>query len=130
MLGGIKKILATILVSLSLRRILRRLAMWLDGLVQKSGIGNFVAQSAEKEIASAGSNVIGLIRLDTPLGCREFLKGLRIGPNNSPIVFFTEALSDKKIPIDDASDDQAMDLANALGDAIRTRKIKQWNLER
>lgn len=56
-------------------------------------------------------------KLDSPKMCRDFLKSVRIGPDENKIEFL-EQEDGKRITLDDASDDQIMQVAAEIAEAI------------
>lgn len=59
--------------------------------------------------------------LSKPAMCRDFLKQVRIGPNESRITFLTDATG-RQMSIDDASDEQILQITNDIASAIGPHK--------
>ena len=60
-------------------------------------------------------------KLNSPKMCRDFLKQVQIGPAGSKITFLTQA-DGKQISLDEATDEQVMQVANELADALGKSK--------
>ncbi len=61
--------------------------------------------------------------LNSPKMCRDFLKQVRIGPGGAQITQLTQA-DGKVISIDEASDEQVIELCKDFSDALGKRKPK------
>lgn len=59
-------------------------------------------------------------KLNSPKMCRDFLKSLRFGPQGSAITELTQA-DGKTISVDDATDEQVLQVANELAEAMGKR---------
>ncbi len=63
-----------------------------------------------------------MFNLSKPADCRAFLREMRFGPMNSQIEFvYTE--DGEELTLDQASDEQVMELANSIAEGA----IAKWN---
>lgn len=60
-------------------------------------------------------------RLDSPSMCRDFLKSIRMGPWGGRIEYLQQA-DGKQISIDDATDEQVLQVAREFAEAFGSRK--------
>lgn len=59
-------------------------------------------------------------KLDSPSMCRDFLKQVRGGPDGTPLTYL-ETESGKRLSIDEASDEQVMEAARWIAEAIEKK---------
>lgn len=55
--------------------------------------------------------------------CRDFIRSVRVGPKGFKITFLQQS-DGKQIPLDDASDEQVLQIANEIADAIGVRRAQ------
>lgn len=60
-------------------------------------------------------------KLDSPSMCRDFLKQIRLGKDGDRITFLQQS-DGKQVSLDEASDEQVMQVANELAEAHRERQ--------
>jgi hypothetical protein len=62
-------------------------------------------------------NITKVWKLNSPSMCRDFLKQVRIGKEGNQITYLQQA-DGKQVSIDEASDQQVLQVANELAEAI------------
>lgn len=61
--------------------------------------------------------------LSSPKMCRDFLKNVRMGdPNNPSRITYFQTVSGDQISIDEASDEQVLEVAKQIAEAVERRK--------
>lgn len=61
-------------------------------------------------------------KLDSPSMCRDFLKQVRHGQPPGKTIEYLETESGRRVSIDEASDEQVMQIANDIAESIGARK--------
>lgn len=66
------------------------------------------------------NNVTHYWDLSNPKQCRNFLKEVRIGKEGAKITYLQQA-DGTEVSLDDASDDQILDVANQIAEAMNSK---------